>query len=130
MGMCGGLARAVTRQLMAAALDLREKPARRGNIALRVARAGKDLLRLKVSTDREGSMAVTRVVFRGEDVWFAVMSIAGGELRLRSGYSRLFLDKAGAHDVAGCLERLYLKTKDRSFRRRLAEVGGNADGEY
>ena len=123
----------IARHLEAASLDLMFLPPRRGNIGVGRALAGKDRLLLKVRTDREGSMTVTRVEFRGEDEWYCILRIVDGSLSVSSACSGYFLRKAGAGDIARFLESAARKVKGKNFKRRLMHIwdiqgGDGADG--
>lgn len=108
-------------QLELAAVDLRLAPARRERIAVDRVLAGKDRLLMKVRTDREGSMTITRVEFRGEDEWYCVMSMKDGRLSVSSACNGYFLKKVGAGDVARWLSAKAEFVEGRNFRRRLEE---------
>ena len=115
---------ALLSQLKSAALDLRLMPPRRENIALDRLVAGRDRLFLRVRTDREGSMAVTRVEFQGEHEWYCVMRIEDGRLSVSSACSGYFLKRAGANDVVRWLSAKAELVNGKKFRRRLEEYCG------
>lgn len=119
MGAKSFLRHKLARHLETAVLDLMRLPARRSRIAVDTVRAGKDRQRLRVRTDREGSMCVTRVEFQYETEWYALLEIVDGELRIRSGYGGGFLRRAGAEDVASWLARFSEKVKTVGFRKAL-----------
>ena len=119
MGAFYRLSIAMRTQLKSAALDLKNMPPRRECIAMDRALAGKDRLLVRVRTDREGSMTVTRVEFQGEDEWYCVMKIADGRLDVRSSCSGYFLKRAGAMDIARWLSGKADFVRGRKFRSRL-----------
>ena len=116
-----GLRRVLMAHMRTAVLDLCLLPARRASIRKSYCKAGKDRRKVVAHTDREGSMAIVRVKFRGETVWFALLEIVEGELRARSGYSGGFLREAGSGDVASWLKRFSEHVKERKFRQSLMD---------
>lgn len=119
MGAQSFLRNTLVFHLRTAVLDLQRFPARRSRIAISAVRAGKDRQRLRVRTDREGSMCVTRVEFQYETEWYALLEIVDGELRIRSGYGGGFLRRAGSGGVASWLARFSEKVKTAGFRKWL-----------
>ena len=119
MGAQSGLARLLSSHLRTAVLDLSERPARRELIRKSYINAGKDRQTVIVYTDREGSMAITRLKFRGETEWFALLEIVEGELRVRSGSGGYFLRAAGSGDIASWLRHYSERVEGRKFRSHL-----------
>lgn len=123
------LRRILMSHLRTACLDLSERPARRELIHKSYTKAGKDRQTVMVYTDREGSMAITRVKFRGETVWFALLEIVEGELRVRSGYTDGILRNAGSGDIASWLKHFSEHVNGRKFRRNLMDSIHDFDDE-
>ena len=121
MGAHSGLYRCIVAHMRSAIHDLRSLPARREAIRKSYVRAGKDRQKVVVYTDREGSMAITRVKFNGETEWFALMEIKDGELDVKSGYGGGFLRMAGSGATSNFLKHLSDRVEGRKFKRMLME---------
>lgn len=122
-GWKGRLRGAVVGQLRLAVLDIRHGRARREHLAGELVEAGWRGLLLKVRTCRDGSLAVTRVQFRGEDVWFVVVRVIRGRAVIRGGFSGYFLEKAGGDDVVRYLGVLLDTVESAGFAGML--MGGS-----
>lgn len=121
MGLNSRLGMEIARQLEIAAADLRNGTARRDELARGTAVAGKDRARLLVKACREGSMAVVRVLFRGEREWHCVLRAADGRLEIGVICGGFFLRRDGHSDIARYLRRVSEAVCGKRIRKALME---------